>query len=70
MSNASVLQLLNEIEKNIDRYIQEFKVSQEIDDKTVVDEQTKIKKAQRKENRTKVQEKEIAANEEKQKKRQ
>ena len=31
MGNASVVQLLNEIEKSIDRYLVEFKVSEEID---------------------------------------
>jgi hypothetical protein len=30
MNNASVLQLLNEIEKNVDRYLQEFKHSEKI----------------------------------------
>lgn len=70
MGNASVLQLLNEIEKNIDKYLQEFQVSENIDEKTVLEEQTKIKKEQRKENRAKVQEKERLLNEEKQKKRQ
>jgi hypothetical protein len=30
MGNASLLQMLNEIEKNVDKYLQEFKVSYEI----------------------------------------
>ena len=30
MNNASVLNLLNEIEKNIDKYLQEFKYSEKI----------------------------------------
>ena len=51
MGNASCLQLLNEIEKNIDRYLQEFKQSEDIDQQKVLEEQKKIKQMKRKENR-------------------
>ena len=55
MNNASVLPLLNEIEKSIDRFLQEFKQSEEIckeiKQDIVQEETTLIKKEQRKENR-------------------
>ncbi len=44
MNNASVLQLLNEIEKNIDKYLQEFRYSEEINRKIVNDETTSLKR--------------------------
>ena len=69
MNNASVLQLLNEIEKNIDKFLQEFKYSEQISKDIVTEETTKIKKEQRKENRQKVLEKEREENERKQAKR-
>ena len=70
MNNASVLQLLNEIEKNVDKYLQEFKYSEKICEEDlkqdiVGEEITKIKKEQRKENRQKVLEKERLENERK-----
>ena len=70
MGNASVLQLLNEIEKNIDRYLQDFKVSEDIAQNIVQEEEKTIKKACRTENREKAQKREQAENEAKQKKRQ
>ena len=69
MNNASVLQLLNEIEKNAEKFLQEFKYSEdickEIKQDIVQEETTKIKKEQRKENRQKVLEKERLENERK-----
>jgi hypothetical protein len=69
MNNANVLQLLNEIEKNTEKYLQEFKYSEdickEIKQDIVQEETTKIKKEQRKENRQKVLEKEREENERK-----
>jgi hypothetical protein len=44
MNNASVLQLLNEIEKNIDKYLQEFRYSEDINRKIVNDETTSLKR--------------------------
>lgn len=73
MGNATVLQLLNEIEKNIDRYLQDFQVSEDISKtcKGIVEEEEKaIKKACRTENREKAQRREQEENEAKQKKRQ
>jgi hypothetical protein len=69
MNNASVLQLLNEIEKHMDRFLQEFNHSEDIDKEIVKEETNKIKKQQRKENRLKVLEKEREENERKQAKR-
>lgn len=43
--------MLNEIEKNIDRYLQEFKQSEDIDQPKVLEEQKKIKQAKRSEYR-------------------
>jgi|LauGreDrversion4_2_1035121.scaffolds.fasta_scaffold201704_3 hypothetical protein len=70
MGNASVLQLLNEIEKNIDKYTQDFIVSEEIAPHIVQEQEKEIKKACRTENREKAQKREQAENEAKQKKRQ
>ena len=48
MGNASLIQLLNEIEKNVDKYLQEFKVSYEINQKEAENEAKAIKSKQRK----------------------
>jgi hypothetical protein len=44
MSNSSIVTLLNEIEKEIDRYLLEFKKIEEKFTETVTAETTKIKK--------------------------
>lgn len=44
MGNASVIQLLNEVEKLIDGYLLDFQISEQIDRDTVNAESTKIKK--------------------------
>ncbi len=48
MGNAGVIQLLNEIEKNVDKYLQEFKVSFEISKDDADKEAKAIKSKQRK----------------------
>ena len=47
MSTASVLQLLNELEKSIDTYIVDFYVADKIDEKKVNEEWKDIKKQER-----------------------
>ena len=44
MGNASLLSLLNELEKMIDYHLQDFQVSDQIDGEKVQDEWQKIKK--------------------------
>jgi len=44
MGNASAIQLLNEIEKLMDTFLQDFRISEEIDKDTVAAETTRIKK--------------------------
>ena len=65
MGNASVIQLLNEIEKLIDGYLLDFTISEQIDKDCVQSESTKIKKAQRVQNREETKLKETQAQEEK-----
>ena len=47
MSTASVLQLLNELEKSIDGYVVDFFVADKIDEKKVNEEWKDIKKQER-----------------------
>jgi hypothetical protein len=65
MGNASVIQLLSEIEKLMDQYLLDFKISEDIDKDTVTAEATRIKKAQRIQNREETKAKELLAQEEK-----
>lgn len=51
MTNSSIVSLLNEIEKDIDRYLLEFKKVEEKFNDVVTSETTKIKKQQRVQNR-------------------
>lgn len=44
MGNATVLQLLNEVEKLLDSFLHDFEVSEQIDQNTVAAESQKIKK--------------------------
>jgi hypothetical protein len=64
MGNASVIQLLNEIEKNVDKYLQEFKVSYEISQEDAEREAKTIKTRQRKLNMEAKQKKEAKEAEE------
>ena len=50
MSNANVLQLLNELEKSLDDYLLDFYISDKIDEKKVGEEWKEIKKAERQKN--------------------
>lgn len=61
MSNASIINLLNEIEKDIDRYLFEFNKIEEKFVDVVNAETTKIKKQQRIQNREDTKAKELAA---------
>lgn len=70
MGNASVLQLLNDLEKQMDGYLLDFQVSEQIDEKTVLSEQTKIKKEQRLINRQETKEQEKILGDVKMRKRQ
>lgn len=65
MGNASVIQLLNEVEKLIDGYLLDFTISEQIDRDTVNAESTKIKKQQRVQNREETKQREMLAQEEK-----
>ncbi len=44
LGNASVLSLLNDLEKQLDHYLLEFKESELIDPSIILEEQKKIKK--------------------------
>ncbi len=59
MSNSSIVTLLNEIEKDIDRYLLEFKKVEEKFNDVVTAETTKIKKQQRVQNREETKQKEM-----------
>lgn len=59
MGTASVIQLLNEVEKLIDGFLLDFQICENIDGATVVAESTKIKKAQRVQNREETKAKEL-----------
>lgn len=70
MGNASVIQLLNEVEKLIDGYLLDFQISEQIDRDTVNAESTKIKKQQRVQNREETKQREMLAQEEKRRQKQ
>lgn len=70
MQSASVLQLLNELEKSLDNYLVEFKVSDKIDEKKVSEEWKDIKKQERQKNQKEKIELEKKLNKEKQERRQ
>ena len=65
MSNSSIVTLLNEIEKDIDRYLLEFKKVEEKFADVVTAETTKIKKQQRVQNREETKQREMQLQEEK-----
>ena len=50
MSTASVLQLLNELEKSLDTYLVDFYTCDKIDEKEVNDKWKEIKKLERQKN--------------------
>lgn len=70
MGNANIITLLNEVEKLIDHYMQEFKVSEDIDKDYVGKQKKTIKQHQRAAGKAERKELERQQNEEKQKKRQ